>query len=185
MPVARGFALYVGLDELTAQSHNLSLADVVSRLKVELDGLIPGLAAETFAAVALAGEDVSGRNLDVVRTALGKPSKPSGSFVLDLSRKEVRVDGSVVDLTWRELELFRFFVLNSGVIVSTNEIGHILWPEDSDRVYQQESIKTALSRMWAKLACMRNGFYSVRGRGYVFHRSPELMVVNNEVKEKA
>jgi DNA-binding response OmpR family regulator len=182
--VARGFALYVGLDEVTAEAHNVSLAEVVAKLKSNLDGLIPGLSVETFAAVALAPADVAGNNLDVVRTALAKPTKPNGLFVLDVARKEVRVDGSVIDLTWRELELFEFFALNYGVVVSMNQIGRILWPDDSDRVYLQSSIKTALSRMWAKLGLLRDGFHSVYGEGYVFHSLPELVVVGTNVKEK-
>jgi DNA-binding response OmpR family regulator len=182
--VARGFALYVGLDEVTAEAHNVSLAEVVAKLKSNLDVLIPGLSVETFAAVALAPADVAGNNLDVVRTALSKPAKPGGSFVMDLARREVRVDGSVIDLTWRELKLFEFFALNSGVVVSMNQIGLILWPEDSDRVYLQSSIKTALCRMWAKLGLLRDGFHSVYGEGYVFHSSPELVVVGSDDKEK-
>jgi DNA-binding winged helix-turn-helix (wHTH) protein len=183
--VARGFALYVGLDEVTAHAYNLSLGEVVTKLKANLDDLIPNLSFETFAAVALAPADVAGKNLDVVRTALGKPVKSNYFFVMDFGRKEVYVNGTFIELSWRELELLKFFADNAGDLVTKQQIGSILWPDLAEVEYQPESIKTALCRMWQKLGVVSNSFFSVYGKGYVFQMSPDYVIVNDEDKEKA
>jgi DNA-binding response OmpR family regulator len=182
--VARGFALYVGLDEVTAEAHNVSLAEVVAKLKSNLDVLIPGLSVETFAAVALAPADVAGNNLEVVRTALSKPAKSETLFVMDLNRKELQFGDIVVDLSWREFALLNHFAENSDRILPLDEIAQVLWPDNPDVPYQLNSIKTAMFRMFSKLGLLRNSFYAIRGQGYVFHKSTDFMVIGNTEKEK-
>jgi len=70
---ARGFALYVGIDEHTASANGTSLGAIVAALRNTLEQIAPGLAAESYAAVALARAGSGGRNVDVVRTALADP----------------------------------------------------------------------------------------------------------------
>ena len=65
---ARGFALYVGIDEATATANGIDLAHLVEALKALTTQLAP--TAETYAAVALAPETAGGRDVDVVRLAL-------------------------------------------------------------------------------------------------------------------
>ncbi|MEQ1736751.1 MAG: winged helix family transcriptional regulator, partial [Rhodoglobus sp.] len=65
---ARGFALYVGLDEFTAIEAGTDLSFVVAELKKRLAELVP--TAETYATVALAPVGSGGRDVDVVRLAL-------------------------------------------------------------------------------------------------------------------
>lgn len=65
---ARGFALYVGLDEAKAAAAGTTLAAVVEQLKALTAQLVPS--AETYAAVAVAAEQSGGRDVDVVRLAL-------------------------------------------------------------------------------------------------------------------
>ena len=50
---ARGFALYVGIDEATAAQLGTSLAEIVIALRKTLEEISPGLSLETFAALAL------------------------------------------------------------------------------------------------------------------------------------
>src|SRR5699024_2926276 len=61
---ARGFVLYVGLDEAKADADGTDLGHVVDALKRLVGDLAPS--AETYAAVALAPEGVGGRDVDVV-----------------------------------------------------------------------------------------------------------------------
>ena len=51
---ARGFALYVGVDEATAAAAGVSLSELVTALRKTVADLVPSAAAETYAAVALA-----------------------------------------------------------------------------------------------------------------------------------
>ena len=67
---ARGFALYVGVDEATAAAAGTNLGAIVAALRATLAELVPGAGEETYAAVALAPVGTGGRNVEVVRTAL-------------------------------------------------------------------------------------------------------------------
>ena len=69
---ARGFALYVGLDEFKALDSGTDLSAVVEQLKSLLTQLVPS--AESYAAVALAPVGAGGRDLEVVRLALQDPA---------------------------------------------------------------------------------------------------------------
>ena len=102
----RGFALYVGIDETTAEAAGTDLGTIVQTLKRALAEIAPS--AETYAAVALAPAGAGGRDVDVVRLALQDPAalakhrqqspaatadEPRGGVVIDISRKRVQLDG--------------------------------------------------------------------------------------------
>ena len=69
---ARGFVLYVGIDEAKAAAAGTDLGRIVEALKRLTAEIAP--AAQTYAAVALAPEGVGGRDVDVVRLALQDPA---------------------------------------------------------------------------------------------------------------
>ena len=69
---ARGFVLYVGLDESVAQAQGTSLGKLATQVRAFLATLSPE--AQTHAAVALAPASAQGENIDVVRHALGDPT---------------------------------------------------------------------------------------------------------------
>ena len=68
----RGFALYVGLTDDKIAEGDPKLGEIVSQIKQLVAQLAP--AAGTYAAVALAPEGTGGRDVDVVRLALGDPA---------------------------------------------------------------------------------------------------------------
>ena len=51
---ARGFALYLGVDEATAQANGTSLIEIANALKQTFAELVPSAANQTYTAVALA-----------------------------------------------------------------------------------------------------------------------------------
>ncbi|HEV7949879.1 MAG TPA: winged helix family transcriptional regulator, partial [Glaciihabitans sp.] len=119
---ARGFVLYVGIDELKAASAGTDLGHIVEQLKQLAATLVP--TAETYAAVALAPRGAGGRDVDVVRLALQDPAalakhrqqdetpEPErGGVVIDISRKRVVLDGESAGLTYKEFELLQYLVL--------------------------------------------------------------------------
>ncbi len=65
---ARGFVLYVGIDEAKAAAAGTDLGRIVEALRALTGEVAPG--AETYAAVALAPRGAGGRDVDVVRLAL-------------------------------------------------------------------------------------------------------------------
>ena len=186
---ARGFALYVGLDEHTAAEAGLTLSEVVIALRKTLAELIPSAANETYAAVALAPKGLGGRPIDVVRTALRDPraidkltankkpidDEPQKGIVIDSSRKKVFADGENADLTYKEFELLNYLIEHEGATVSRKEIIDVIWNEGDGEIPNDRTIDVHIRRLRAKIAGYEDIIRTVRGSGYRFDRHPEVI----------
>ena len=186
--VAKGFALYVGISERDAQDAGLTLAQIAQALKQTIATLVPAKAAETYAAIALAPEGSTGRNLDITRLALREPratSTPTNTeadektaakgLVVDLTRKRLFVDGANAQLTCKEFELFAFLIENTGETVSRKQIADI-----SDRCGEStpnaRTIDVHVRRLRAKIAGYEDVIRTSRGVGYRFDKHPDVLV---------
>lgn len=185
---ARGFALYVGLDELDAVTAGVTLPEVVAQLKALLATLAP--TAETHAAVALAPAGSGGRPVDVVRAALQDPSarrteRPAeereepgarGGVVVDISRKRVLLDGEVAGLTYKEFELLQYLVLREGRTIERAELIAGLWGAADDDVPNERTVDVHVRRLRAKLGAFEDVVRTVRGVGYRFDRHADVSI---------
>ena len=186
--VAKGFALYVGISEQDAQDAGLTLAQIAQALKQTIASLVPEKANETYAAIAMAPEVSTGRNLDITRLALREPratntsTKPEADektaakgLVVDLTRKRLFVDGANAQLTCKEFELFAFLIENTGQTVSRKQIADI-----SDRCGEStpnaRTIDVHVSRLRAKIAGYEDVIRTSRGVGYRFDRHQDVLV---------
>ncbi|MGN6445778.1 winged helix-turn-helix domain-containing protein [Amnibacterium sp.] len=182
---ARGFALYVGLDEAKARAAGVDLAALVDALRTLTAELVP--TAETYAAVALAPAGLGGRDVDIVRRALADRA-PAGTpqtrteqrrtgLTLDLARKKLRIDGETAPLTYREFELLQFLVLREGRTVSRTEIIGALWSDgDEQEVPNERTIDVHVRRLRAKLGDYGEIVRTVRGGGYRFDRHADVVI---------
>jgi len=185
---ARGFALYVGLDETTATEAGTSLTAVVAALRSTLNELIPELSAETFAAVALAPIDAGGRNLDVVRTALHDPraldqltaaqvqNKSDAGIVVDVERRKVMADGNNAGLTQREFELINYLIAHTGETISRRELIDSVWQDDPDSAPNDRTIDVHVRRLRSKIIGYEDIIRTIRGGGYRFDNHPDVQV---------
>jgi len=185
---ARGFALYVGLDEIKAASAGTDLGTVVAALKRLAAELAPGI--ETHAAVALAPEGAGGRDIDVVRLALQDPAavaqhreqpdeeeRATSGVVVDLSRKRVVLDEEVAPLTYKEFELLQYLVLREGRTIERSELIASLWSAgDEDDVPNERTIDVHIRRLRSKLGRYEEIVRTVRGAGYRFDRHADVAV---------
>lgn len=194
---ARGFVLYVGLDEATAEASGNDLAHIVQALKQFTAGLVPG--AQTHAAVALAPAGAGGRNIDVVRLALQEPvavaarrdeaavaRTGSVNLVIDFSRKTVQLDDRPVTLTYTELELLEYLICNEGRSVARTELIDQLWDTparagatdgpDLAETPNERTIDVHVRRLRAKLGRYEQIVRTVRGAGYRFDQHPDVAV---------
>lgn len=184
---ARGFALYVGLDEFTAIEAGTDLGHVVDQLKQLLAHLVPG--TETYAAVALAPVGAGGRDVDVVRLALQDPAalakhrtvdepttKRRGGVVVDISRKRVVLDGDVAALTYKEFELLQYLVLREGRTIDRSELIASLWSAGDDEIPNERTIDVHVRRLRAKLGDYEDIVRTVRGVGYRFDRHADVSI---------
>jgi len=185
---ARGFALYVGLDEFKALDSGTDLSHVVEQLKELLGQLVPG--AETYAAVALAPAGAGGRDVDVVRLALQDPAalarhrqtteepdaKVRTGVVIDISRKRVALDGEVAPLTYKEFELLQYLVLREGRTIDRSELISSLWSAADDEIPNERTIDVHVRRLRAKLGDYEDIVRTVRGVGYRFDRHADVQI---------
>lgn len=185
---ARGFVLYVGLDEATAAAAGTSLTKLATQVRGFLQTLAPE--AQTHAAVALAAASAAGGDLEVVRQALGDPTvnrtprqapraqqntQVATGVLIDLSRREVQLDGEVVNLTYKEFELLNYLVENGTRTVGREELLENLW-KGADEIPNERTIDVHIRRLRAKLGRLSNTVRTVRGQGYRFYEHPEVTV---------
>lgn len=188
----RGFAIYVGLDETKAAAANTSLPALVEQLKALLADAAP--TAQTYASVALAPKGSGGRDVDVVRLALGDPAAVAQQkrreeaerdakqlgVVIDLSRKRLLLDDEPVALTFKEFELLQFFVLREGRTVDRRDLIDGLWHDaPEDEVPNARTIDVHIRRLRVKLGQYQDIVRTVRGVGYRFDRHADVSIVFN------
>jgi DNA-binding winged helix-turn-helix (wHTH) protein len=186
---ARGFALYVGIDEATAAANGIDLAKIVEALKNLTNQLVPD--AQTYAAVALAPEQAGGRDVDVVRLALQEPSavarhrgddasaeKEGSGVMVDISRKRVIIDDVTAALTFKEFELLQFLVVHKGLTVSRSELIAALWRADDDDIPNERTIDVHVRRLRSKLGRFEDIVRTVRGIGYRYDAHADVTVLH-------
>lgn len=188
---ARGFALYVGIDEAKAAEAGTDLPTIVTQLKALVAQLAPG--AESYAAVALAPAGAGGRDVDVVRLALQDPAalarqrqataavtppaEPKAGVVIDISRRRVLLDGDVAPLTYKEFELLQFLVLREGRTIDRGEIISSLWGDtDDEETPNERTIDVHVRRLRSKLGAFEDVIRTVRGAGYRFDRHADVAI---------
>ena len=186
---ARGFVLYVGIDEAKAAAAGTDLGRIVEALKRLTAELAP--TAETYAAVALAPEGAGGRDVDVVRLALQDPAaiakhrhvaeeededRASGGVVVDISRKRLVLDNQAAALTYKEFELLQYLVLREGRTIERAELIASLWSAADDEVPNERTIDVHVRRLRAKLGRYEDIVRTVRGVGYRFDRHADVSI---------
>ena len=187
--VARGFVLYVGVDEDTAAAAGTSLAKLAQDIRAFAQTLVPQ--AQSYAAVAIAPSDAVGSPLDVVRSTFGDPTvasrqraeavripaaeqRPTG-VLIDLARREVHLDGDTLNLTFKEFELLNYLVENGTRTVGRDELLEGLW-SNADEIPTERTIDVHIRRLRSKLGRLANTVRTVRGEGYRFYEHPEVVV---------
>ncbi|WP_395244556.1 winged helix-turn-helix domain-containing protein [Agromyces sp. MMS24-K17] len=188
---ARGFVLYVGIDEGKASTDGTTLHRIVEALRKLTAEVAPS--AETYAAVALAPEGAGGRDVDVVRLALQDPAAlakqrqgagqetrsdadrhPNG-VIIDISRKRVLLDGEAAGLTYKEFELLQYLVLREGRTIDRHELIASLWADDEEAP-SERTIDVHVRRLRSKLAHYQDIVRTVRGVGYRFDRHADVSI---------
>ena len=189
---ARGFALYVGVDEQQAVAAGVSLTELVRALRSTLNELVPG--SETYAAVALAPKGAGGRNVDVVRTALHDPraldqlvartdtdDETEDGVVVDLSRRRVLVNGENAELTSKEFDLLTYLIENQGETISRRELVELVWNTDEAVAPNDRTIDVHIRRLRSKIAGFEDIIRTIRGGGYRFDSHPEVHVEDYQI----
>jgi DNA-binding response OmpR family regulator len=188
--VARGFALYVGVDEATAKAAGTSLAELVNALRAKVTEMVPAAHDETYAAVALAPKNVGGKSVDIVRTALRDPraldklvskaaeddEEANKGILIDFSRKKVFANGENAELTYKEFELLSYLINHEGQTVSREELIELVWAGEEGDAPSDRTIDVHIRRLRSKITGYEDIIRTVRGGGYRFDKHPDVHV---------
>jgi two-component system alkaline phosphatase synthesis response regulator PhoP len=92
-----------------------------------------------------------------------------GSIVVDFRSTEVRREGAPVELSAREFELLRYFILHRGVTLSRQQLLAEVWGYDADALTRTVDVHVGLLRQKLEQDAKNpRHFLTVRGFGYKF-----------------
>ena len=92
--------------------------------------------------------------------------KEVAGIVIDQAAHEVKIDGKVIDLSFKEFELLSYFVSNQGIALSRERILNKVWNYDyfGDARTIDTHVKKLRSKLREKGACIK----TIWGMGYKF-----------------
>jgi two-component system alkaline phosphatase synthesis response regulator PhoP len=89
-----------------------------------------------------------------------------GHLVINLERYEVRVNGSIIDLTLKEYELLKHLVTHKGRVFTRSDLLDNIW--GYDYYGGMRTVDVHIRRLRSKLEDMGEAITTVRGVGYCF-----------------
>ena len=120
-------------------------------------------------------EEILARLNALLRRAAGfsKPVLEIGPISLDTGARQLRVDGSAVELTAFEYRMLEYLMLHPGQVVSKAELTEHLYDQDHDR--DSNVLEVFIRRLRQKLDPEQTlkPIETIRGQGYRFHGQPQ------------
>jgi two-component system response regulator RegX3 len=101
------------------------------------------------------------------KSEAGPGTVRSQGLVLDEDRYEIRLDGEVIDLTYREFELLKHLMRNPGRVFDREQLLNLVW--GVDYIGGQRTVDVHIRRIRAKIETGgRTLITTIRGVGYKF-----------------
>lgn len=98
--------------------------------------------------------------------ALEEETMDVGGIILDQAAHEVRIDGELVELSFKEFELLTYFMNNQGVALSRERILNNVW--NYDYFGDARTIDTHVKKLRNKLGNKGEYIKTIWGMGYKF-----------------
>ena len=95
----------------------------------------------------------------------------AGGIVIDKKAHVVKIDGELIELSFKEFELLTYFVENAGIALSREKILNNVW--NYDYFGDARTIDTHVKKLRSKLGDKENYIHTVWGIGYKFEVSKE------------
>jgi len=138
------------------------------RWEDKVDGLSAG--ADDYVVKPFHFEEVSARVNALLRRSGGWASSvlKAGPVELDMSRQELKVDDSLIELTSFEYKIIEYLMVRAGKVISKTELTERLYDQDFER--DSNVIEVFIGRLRKKLDPENTvkPIETLRGRGYRF-----------------
>lgn len=96
----------------------------------------------------------------------GEDCVEAGGIVIDKTAHEVRSDGELIELSYKEFELLTYFVENKGIALSREKILNNVW--NYDYFGDARTIDTHVKKLRSKLGEKGDLIKTIWGMGYKF-----------------
>lgn len=96
----------------------------------------------------------------------GEDVLSAGGIEIDKSAHEVRIDGELIDLSYKEFELLTYFVENKGIALSREKILNNVW--NYDYFGDARTIDTHVKKLRSKLGAKGDMIKTIWAMGYKF-----------------
>ena len=103
--------------------------------------------------------------------ASGEEVLTAGAVQIDKAAHQVRIDGKLVELSFKEFELLTYFVENEGIALSREKILNSVW--NYDYYGDARTIDTHVKKLRAKMGDRGSYIKTVWGMGYKFDTKDE------------
>jgi two-component system alkaline phosphatase synthesis response regulator PhoP len=90
----------------------------------------------------------------------------SGCIKMDIAKRRVYADGTGIDLTFKEFEMLRYFMLNEGIVLSRDQFLNKIWNTSTE--IETRTVDMHVKTLRAKLGGAGSYIKTVRNVGYVF-----------------
>ena len=150
------------------KSYPILILTARDRWEDKVDGLDAG--ADDYVVKPFHVEEVTARVNALLRRSGGWASSvmTAGPVTLDMSRQEVKVDDSPIELTSFEYKIIEYLMVRAGQVISKTELTERLYDQDFER--DSNVIEVFIGRLRKKLDPENtiNPIETLRGRGYRF-----------------
>lgn len=96
----------------------------------------------------------------------GEKNLSVGGIEMDISAHQVKVDGELIELSFKEFELLNYFLVNQGVALSREKILNNVW--NYDYFGDARTIDTHVKKLRSKLGDKGEYIKTIWGMGYKF-----------------
>ena len=101
----------------------------------------------------------------------GEDVLKAGAVEIDKAAHQVRIDGKLVELSFKEFELLTYFVENQGIALSREKILNSVW--NYDYFGDARTIDTHVKKLRAKMGDRGSYIKTIWGMGYKFDTTEE------------
>lgn len=105
----------------------------------------------------------------------GRGHVPQQGLLIDAPRREVHIDGTQVELTYKEFELLFHLVNAESETVSRTALIEAIW-SDSDTAPTDRTVDVHVRRLRSKLGDFASVVRTIRGGGYRYDAHPDVTV---------